>query len=122
MSAVGSPVASINSVDGFTYGYKMMFCRSGFAPGASRPRLACILPNSSNAVAFISSCIPLGWKGISAFPFPGRNLFLSELKPKLTSPGFCEPSLIRANPSHRVAAEPVAPGALHQPADTKSVP
>ena len=65
---LGIPVASRISVAGFTYGYRMMFWRSGVAPGASRPRLAVIRPHSSKLAEFASSCMPLGWKGILSLP------------------------------------------------------
>ena len=40
---------------GWTYGYRMTFWAAGLAGTASRPRFACILPNSSKLDEFISS-------------------------------------------------------------------
>ena len=44
----------------------MMFWSSGVAPGASRPMLAVIRPHSSKLAEFISSWMPLRWKGIDS--------------------------------------------------------
>src|SRR5665647_116822 len=110
---LGSPVESSVSVAGLTYGYRMMFCSSGVAPGASRPMLAVIRPHSSKLAEFISSWMPFGWKGICILAVGAARV----LNPNL-SVG-CDPSAMRANPSHLVA---VLPAALHQPLATKLVP
>src|SRR5665647_2865575 len=111
--ALGMPVESRSSVAGLTYGYRMMFCSSGVAPGASRPMLAVIRPHSSKLAEFISSWMPLGWKGICVLAVGPLRV----LNPNL-SVG-CDPSAMRAYPSQLVL---VLPGALHQPLATKFVP
>ena len=83
------------------------------APGASRPMLAVIRPHSSKLAEFISSWMPLGWNWTCILSAGARRV----LNPNL-SVG-CEPSAIRAKPSHR--GEGLV-GLLHQPLVTKSVP
>ncbi len=82
---LGNPVASRVSVAGLTNGYRMMFCSSGVAPGASRPMFAVIRPHSSKLAEFISSWMPLGCKGIpSCAPVP--SLFGPRVSNLKTSP------------------------------------
>ena len=57
----------MSSVGGFTYGYSVTFCSAGVGGCASTPRFACILPNSSKVVEFISSWMAFGWSGIVIF-------------------------------------------------------
>jgi FKBP-type peptidyl-prolyl cis-trans isomerase len=65
LRALGMSVESRSSVAGFTYGYRMMFCRSGVAPGASRPMLAVIRPHSSKLAEFASSWMPFPCRGMA---------------------------------------------------------
>ena len=92
----------------------MMFWSSGVIPGASRPMLAVIRPNSSNVAEFISSWMPLGSILTASWgPFPSlRGPRVSNLK-KLPP---C--SLMRISPSHFA----LGVGPLHQPLATKLVP
>ena len=73
------------------------------------PRVACIRPNSSNVVAFISSCMAFGCSGIVIFAFGALRV----LKPNV------EVSLTRTSPSHLVI---VLPAALQLPLAAKLVP
>ena len=54
-SPFGRLVVSMSSVCGNTYGCRFAFVRPGVAGTVVIPRNACILPNSSKVVEFISS-------------------------------------------------------------------
>ena len=73
-SPFGRLVVSMISVGGKDVRDQVDVLAAGVAGTASMPRLAVILPNSSKAAEFISSCIAFGWSGMSTLLCPFRVL------------------------------------------------